>query len=119
MTDRRISYAQNAEDIRVWRAFRAMDATGLVFVDVGANEPRHLSITASLSDLGWHGLLIEADPDLAADLRVHRPRDTVVQMAAASGPGELVFHRVPGTGLGTLDAAETPRHARPWHGGDT
>ena len=112
MTDAKVSFAQNAEDVRVWRAFRELDQAGLVYVDVGANEPRHLSITASLSDLGWRGVLVEADPDLAAALRVHRPRDTVVQMAAASGPGELVFHRVPGTGLGTLDAeeADAARH---------
>ena len=111
MSSQRISYAQNAEDIRVWRAFRDMDPRDLVYVDVGANEPRHLSITASLSDQGWRGLLIEADPALADDLRVHRPHDTVVQMAASDGPGELTFYRVPGTGLGTLDAqeAETAR----------
>jgi FkbM family methyltransferase len=108
MTKRRISYAQNAEDIRVWRAFADVDpvAERLTYVDVGANEPRHLSITASLSDLGWSGLLIEADPDLAAELRVRRPRDMVAQLAAAAGPGELTFYRVPGTGLGTLDASE-------------
>jgi FkbM family methyltransferase len=106
VTGQRISYAQNAEDIRVWRALRHLDQSTLTFVDVGANEPRHLSITASLHDLGWRGLLIEADPELADLLRVHRPGDTVVQMAAAAGPGELVFHRVPGTGLGTLDPAE-------------
>ena len=103
MTPRRISYAQNAEDVRVWRAFRDRDHTTLRYVDVGANEPRSLSITASLYDLGWRGLLIEADPDLAELLRVHRPGDTVVEMAAAGGPGELDFHRVLGTGLGTLD----------------
>ncbi|MCX6432296.1 MAG: FkbM family methyltransferase, partial [Actinobacteria bacterium] len=102
----KVSYAQNAEDIRVWRAFQGRDQSGLTYVDVGANEPRHLSITASLHDLGWRGLLIEADPVLAEDLRIHRPDDTVVQCAAASGPGELTFFRVPGTGLGTLDAAE-------------
>lgn len=102
-----VSYAQNAEDVRVWRAFRHLGSqSGLTYVDVGANEPRHLSITASLSDLGWRGLLIEADPVLAQDLRVHRPADTVVQMAAAGAPGELVFYRVPGTGLGTLDESE-------------
>ena len=107
VTDRKVSYAQNAEDVRVWRAFRDRQSqAGLTYVDVGANEPRHLSITASLSDLGWSGLLIEADPDLAEQLRVHRPADTVVQMAAADGPGELVFFRVPGTGLGTLDEGE-------------
>ena len=103
---RRISFAQNAEDIRVWRAFKDRDPRGLVYVDVGANEPRHLSITASLHDMGWRGLLIEADPQLAEDLRVHRPDDTVVELAAATGPGELVFHRIPGTGLGTLDDIE-------------
>lgn len=105
------SYAQNAEDIRVWRAFTdpqtgARIETKLTYVDVGANEPRHLSITASLYDLGWRGLLIEADPELAQALRIMRPRDQVIEMAAAGGPGELTFYRVPGTGLGTLDAGE-------------
>ncbi len=118
---RKVSHAQNAEDIRVWRAFhqpsgqlsRQMSTSGtrqvptqLVYVDVGANEPVHLSITAALHSLGWRGLLIEADPVLAEQLRVHRPDDTVVQVAAAAGPGELTFHRVPGTGLGTLDETE-------------
>lgn len=103
---RRISHAQNAEDVRVWRALRDMDPTRLRYVDVGANEPRHLSITASLYDLGWRGVLIEADPVLAVALRTHRPLDVVVEVAAAKGPGELVFHRVPGTGLGTLDPVE-------------
>lgn len=102
----KVSYAQNAEDIRVWRAFRDHDPATLTYVDVGANEPRHLSITASLHDLGWRGLLVEADPVLAEELRVHRPDDVVVQMAAGSEPGELTFYRVPGTGLGTLDPDE-------------
>jgi FkbM family methyltransferase len=108
---RKVSYAQNAEDIRVWRAFAdpqtgACIETKLTYVDVGANEPRHLSITASLYDMGWRGLLIEADPELAQALRMMRPRDQVIEMAAAGGAGELTFYRVPGTGLGTLDAGE-------------
>ena len=107
----KVSFAQNAEDIRVWRAFHegiqeSASDRRLTYVDVGANEPRHLSITASLYDLGWRGLLIEADPELAHELRRFRPNDIVVEMAAASGPGELTFYRVPGTGLGTLDAEE-------------
>jgi FkbM family methyltransferase len=107
LVPRRISYAQNGEDVRIWRAFQqAGGQSGRVYVDVGANEPRHLSISASLHDEGWRGLLIEADPELAADLRVHRPGDTVVECAAAAGPGTLTFYRVLGTGLGTLDAAE-------------
>jgi len=103
---RKISYAQNAEDIRVWRAFKDLDPTQLTYVDVGANEPRHLSITASLYDQGWRGLLIEADPDHASELRIHRPLDTVIECAASDQDGTLTFYRVPGTGLGTLAANE-------------
>ena len=111
MTARKISYAQNGEDIRVWRAFRQLPRQALNYVDVGANEPRHLSITASLYDLGWRGLLIEADPQHAEQLRIHRPGDVVFECAAADQDGELVFHRVPGTGLGSLDSAEAQEAA--------
>lgn len=101
----KVSYAQNGEDIRVWRALR--DHPGpLHYVDVGANEPRELSITASLYDQGWRGVLVEADPDLAEALRIHRPGDTVVEAAAGAQDGTLTFFRVPGTGLGTLDPGE-------------
>lgn len=95
----------------MWRAFRDEPASGLTYVDVGANEPRHLSITASLYDLGWRGLLIEADPAHAEQLRINRPGDTVVECAAADADGQLVFHRVPGTGLGTLEFAEAQEAA--------
>ena len=105
-----ISYAQNGEDVRLWHAFGPREALsgpqGLIYVDVGANEPRELSLTGALSDLGWRGILIEADPDLAAELRRQRPHDLVVEAAAAANAGELTFYRVPGTGLGTLDKAE-------------
>ena len=114
----KVSYAQNAEDIRVWRAFHMHQdpplerGDGLTYVDVGANEPRHLSITASLYDLGWRGLLIEADPALARDLRTLRPSDTVVECAASDSDGTLTFNTVPGTGLGTLNTGEAQAAAR-------
>ena len=105
-----ISYAQNGEDVRLWHALGPREPLrtpqGLTYVDVGANEPLELSLTAALYDLGWRGLLIEADPDLAAELRLQRPHDRVVEAAAAANAGELTFYRVPGTGLGTLDKAE-------------
>jgi FkbM family methyltransferase len=75
-------------------------------VDVGANQPYDLSLTAALYELGWSGILVEADPDLADELRVARPRDAVVETIASNTEGALDFFRVPGTGLGTLDPAE-------------
>ena len=107
-----VSYAQNGEDVRIWHAFgpdRSTKSTQLAphtYVEVGANYPRDLSISAALYDLGWRGLLIEADPNLAQELQRCRPEDTVVQVAAARGDGELRFFQVPGTGLGTLDEKE-------------
>lgn len=111
---RRISYAQNGEDVRIWHAFGPRDDRSddpeahipLVYVEVGANEPRQMSPTAALYDLGWRGLLVEADPDLASSLRTQRPGDVVVEAAAAAEEGQVTFFRVPGTGLGTLDPAE-------------
>jgi len=106
---RLISYAQNGEDVRLWRAFAAVDlpASGrFTYIDVGANHPFELSITASLYELGWRGVLVEADPDFAAELRRHRPLDQVIEMAAGDREGEITFYRVAGTGLGTLSEAE-------------
>ncbi len=112
-----VSYAQNGEDVRLWRAFRHLggseDFSDFTYVDVGANYPWKMSITASMYLFGARGLLVEADPDLAAELRLARPGDQVAEVAA--GPGEshggakeqtLTFYRVPGTGLGTLDFKE-------------
>ena len=39
------------------------------FVEVGANRPRQESQTWHLEQLGWTGVLIEPQPDLAEDLR--------------------------------------------------
>ncbi|MCF8531171.1 MAG: FkbM family methyltransferase, partial [Candidatus Nanopelagicales bacterium] len=107
---RLISYSQNGEDVRIWRAFRALTppaASGhFTYVDVGANHPYDLSITASLYDQGWRGLLVEADPYFAEQLRRFRPHDQVVEVAASDRTGEITFHRVLGTGLGTLSGSE-------------
>ena len=105
----RISYAQNGEDVRIWHAFGPREVTPgvpLQYVEVGANAPRDLSLTAALYDLGWRGLLLEPDPQFADALRTFRPGDTVIQIAAAESRGSLDFYRVPGTGLGTLDEKE-------------
>jgi FkbM family methyltransferase len=101
----KISYAQNGEDVRVWRAMRHLETP--VYVDVGAHDPFEMSVTASLSALGWSGVLVEADPEMAARLRRARPRDVVVAAAAYDSPGVLRLHYTPKSGQAFVSGDET------------
>ena len=58
---------------------------GGFFVEVGANRPQFASQTWHLEQLGWTGILIEPQPDLAAALRQARAAN--VFAVACSAPG--------------------------------
>jgi FkbM family methyltransferase len=58
-------------------------ATAGYFVDVGANDPERWSQSFHLERLGWDGVLIEPQPDLAAKLRERR-RGKVYAVACSS-----------------------------------
>lgn len=53
------------------------------FVEVGANDPVNLSQTWDLEQRGWTGILVEPQPELAAELR---RRSAKVYEAAYSSP---------------------------------
>ena len=104
MTTNRISYAQNGEDVRVWRALR--DVPGQKrYVEVGASHPYDDSTTAALAAEGWHGVLVEPDPDMVRLLREARPQDAVVPVAASDRSGVLSFDAGPDRGLGQVAEA--------------
>jgi len=104
-----VSYAQNREDVVLWRALRHVE--GGRYVDVGANEPRDQSVTRALYDHGWSGITVEPVPELAQAHRVERPRDTVVEAAATDGTADQVtLHVFEGTGLSTLVDEHDRRH---------
>ena len=56
------------------------------FAEVGANRPRFASQTWHLEQLGWGGILIEPQPDLAAALR--QERTASVFAVACSSPDD-------------------------------
>jgi FkbM family methyltransferase len=97
---RRVSHAQNGEDVRAWRALR--DVEQVFYVEVGASDPVVDSLTVALSAEGATGVLFEADPAAAELLRQARPRDVVVAAAATSSPGVLVFHDLDRRGWGSV-----------------
>jgi FkbM family methyltransferase len=89
VAEQRITYAQNGEDVRVWRALGHLPH--LFYVEVGAYDPFEGSVTAGLSALGASGVLIEPDPHGAERLRKARERDVVVPAAATDRPGLLAY----------------------------
>jgi hypothetical protein len=59
---------------------------------LGANHPKDLSNTWFLDKcLGWKGLCIEADPNLAEELRNSERTCTVVNMCASGERGTLPY----------------------------
>lgn len=106
-----VSYAQNGEDVVLWRALHTIRAGR--YVDVGASDPVADSVTKAFYDRGWRGLNIEPVPEVAELLRIQRPEDVVVQAAIGSADaGNLTLHEVVGTGLSTLVDSIAAEHAR-------
>lgn len=105
-----ISYAQNAEDVRLRRAF-ADQSTGF-FIDVGANHPVMFSITKHFSEQGWTGVNVEPLPRLFALIQADRPRDINVNMGCSSQEGVLKLYAARGaaSGMSTFTEQEVREH---------
>lgn len=94
-----VSYAQNFEDVMLWRALQHVSQG--FYIDVGANDPEMDSVTKAFYDRGWHGINVEPVPQWFARLEQERPRDVNLQVAVGAEAGEMVFYEVPSTGLST------------------
>jgi len=97
-----ISYAQNFEDVTLWRAFKDIGVGR--YVDVGAFHPEIDSVTKWFYDQGWSGINLEPVPEMFEILEAARPRDTNVRAAAGAFSGEAEMAVVPDSmGLSSLD----------------
>jgi len=83
------------------------------FVEVGANDPCVHSQTWFLEQCGWTGVLVEPQPDLAAELRARRKAKvfSVACSAPENAGRELPFH-VAGP-LSSLDCKRMAPGAKP------
>jgi len=88
-----ISYAQNSEDVLLWRALGHVDKG--FYIDVGANDPVEHSVTKAFYDAGWRGISIEPLPSFHAAFLEQRPRDVNLAIAAGAANGELTLYDVP------------------------
>jgi FkbM family methyltransferase len=88
-----ISYAQNLEDVLLWRALGHVKDG--FYIDVGASDPVEDSVTKLFYDAGWRGINVEPLPSQVEAFARERPRDINLAVAAGAADGELVLYDVP------------------------
>lgn len=108
-----LSYAQNFEDVMLWRALGHIP--GGLYVDVGAQHPRIDSVSRAFYEHGWRGVHVEPVPEFARLLREDRPDETVLQAALGEAPGTLELNVFADTGLSTAVTAHAERHVAERH----
>lgn len=96
-----VSFAQNFEDVMLWRALRHVERG--FYVDVGAQHPDIDSVTRAFYERGWHGINIEPVASAHRRLAASRPRDINLNIALGAAAGRANFFVLEGTGLSTLD----------------
>lgn len=82
-----ISYAQNAEDVVLERAFA--DRKDGFYIDVGAADPNYHSVTRHFYEKGWRGINIDPLPAWHQMLEEARPEDVNLLLGISDEPGEL------------------------------
>jgi len=103
-----VSYAQNFEDVMLWRALKHIEKG--FYVDVGAQHPVIDSVSKAFYERGWRGIHIEPVPQYAELLRKDRPDETVLQVALADTEGTLELNVIPDTGISTFVDVYAQRH---------
>ncbi len=103
-----ISYAQNMEDVILWRALKGIGQG--FYIDVGANDPNQDSVTKAFYDRGWRGINIEPVGEWYEKLQKDRPDDINLKIAVGARKGDLDFYEIPGTGLSTSNELFSKQH---------
>ena len=110
-----ISYAQNFEDVMLWRALKHVDSG--FYIDVGANDPSADSVTRAFYERGWHGINIEPLASHFSDLQRDRPRDINLRNAAGAERGEIEIWEPEVRGWATADETVIQSHVAAGHTG--
>lgn len=108
-----VSYAQNGEDILLWRALKHVQRG--FYIDVGAQDPIVDSVTKAFSERGWHGINIEPVTQWYDRLVQDRPHDINLRLAVSNQPGSVKLFEVEASGLSTSDPEFARRHEANGH----
>ncbi|MGB8285928.1 MAG: FkbM family methyltransferase [Candidatus Aquirickettsiella gammari] len=109
-----VSYAQNMEDIMLWRALKHVEKG--FYIDVGAYSPDKDSVTKLFYEKGWSGVNIEPNSECHTELVQKRPRDKNFCFALSNKSGQAEINILSfaesqvSTGLSTLDRNLATKH---------
>ena len=95
-----ISYAQNFEDVILHRVFG--DRRSGFYVDLGAMDPVHDSVTKAFYDAGWWGINIEPNQHFYKRLVAERNRDINLNVAVGDVQEIRRFYTFTDSGLSTF-----------------
>lgn len=96
MNDYTITYAQNREDIYINWLLGGRDKG--FYIDIGAYEPVHHSVTKFFYDQGWRGINIDPIKRNIESLKQDRPRDINLQQGIGKSKGLVTFREYPEAG---------------------
>lgn len=102
------SYAQNFEDVMLWRALKHVH--GGFYIDVGAQDPVTDSVSLGFYEHGWRGVHVEPTSQYSDKLKKARPDETVLQVAVGKAIGPMTLYEFKDTGLSTADPAIARQH---------
>jgi FkbM family methyltransferase len=108
-----ISYAQNFEDVMLWRALKHV-SNGF-YIDIGAAWPDEHSVTKAFYTRGWRGINVEPNRPLFEQLQVARPRDINLNLAVGNEEGYITFFLIKNTGLSTTIKETADQHIQAGH----
>jgi FkbM family methyltransferase len=103
-----ISYAQNFEDVMLWRALKHV-SDGF-YIDVGAWSPDLDSVTKAFYNAGWRGINVEPNPAHIQSYQQKRPKDINLCCALSDKAGEMEMYFVSSSGLSTLSQDYANQH---------
>lgn len=111
------SYAQNFEDVMLWRALKHVERG--TYIDIGAWDPSFHSVSKAFYQQGWRGISVEPNPRLADAWRRERPDELLLQAVVSENTENVTFYEVvqnigtsvASTGMSTMrrDLAEEHR----------
>ena len=95
-----VSYAQNCEDVILWRALRHVPDG--FYVDCGAYHPEQHSVTKAFYDRGWRGINFEPVPSLLSPFAAERSFDLNLGVALSDNADGVTLYEIVDTGLSTF-----------------